>query len=349
MTTYFDLGGLRQRLCELTGSPNVRYVASRVAQAVLAVLGVYIVVFVIVTALPGDPVSAHLRNPEFAYTEAEIAELLAYYRLDRSLLEQLGISLGRFFHGDLGLSISSNRPVSAVLWGGIPSTLQLAGAAFVLAVIIAFVVALGAYYLPATAGGGLLRAFPSLFLSLPNFLIGLVVIDVFAFQLGTFVISDFRSLNSLIYPAVTLAIPASAPIAQVFITALDAARVEQYAIVAKSKGISRFALFVRHLLPNAALPTLTMSAIIVGDLLGGSIITEAIFGRTGVGTVIELAVVDQDVPVLQAAVTLAAVLFLFINLVVDLSYPVLDPRLRRQAATGDIRPRPKSRQESTAW
>jgi peptide/nickel transport system permease protein len=92
-----------------------------------------------------------------------------------------------------------------------------------------------------------------------------------------------------------------------------------------------------------------MSAIIVGDLLGGSIITEAIFGRTGVGTVIELAVVDQDVPVLQAAVTLAAVLFLFINLVVDLSYPVLDPRLRRQAATGDIRPRPKSRQESTAW
>jgi peptide/nickel transport system permease protein len=332
VTTALDRSGPRQRLGRLSAAPNLRYVASRLGQAVLAVLGVYVVVFVIVTALPGDPVSAHLRNPEFAYTEAEIQQLLAYYRLDRSVFEQLGVSLGRFLHGDLGLSISSNRPVSGVLWDGIPSTLQLAGAAFLIAVLIAFLIALGAYYLPATAGGGVLRAFPSLFLSLPNFLIGLVLIDVFAFQLGTFVISDFRSLNALIYPDVTLAIPASAPIAQVFISALDAARAEQYATVAIAKGIGRFALFGRHLLPNAALPTLTMSAIIVGDLLGGSIITESIFGRTGVGTVIELAVIDQDVPVLQAAVTLAAVLFLLINLAVDLVYPVLDPRLRRTPA-----------------
>ncbi|AKS33106.1 ABC transporter permease [Mycolicibacterium goodii] len=314
-------------------SPGARYVASRIGQAVLAVLGVYVLVFVIVTALPGDPVSAHLRNPEFAYTEAEIQELLGYYRLDRSVLEQLGVSLTRFLKGDLGLSISSNRPVTSVLWDGIPSTLQLAAAAFVFAVLIAFVIALGAYYLPAGTGG-LLRSFPSLFLSLPNFLIGLVIIDVFAFQLGTFAISDFRSINSLVYPAVTLAIPASAPIAQIFITALDTARAEQYATVAISKGISRFQLFARHLLPNAALPTLTMAAIVVGDLLGGSIITETIFGRTGVGTVIELAVVDQDVPVLQAAVVLAAVLFLLINLVVDLVYPVLDPRLRRATGKG---------------
>ena len=332
MTAQLDRPTLRRRLDTLPVSPNVAYVAARIGQAVLAILGVYVVVFVIVTALPGDPVSAHLRNPEFAYTEAEIQELLSYYRLDRSIVEQLGVSLARFVHGDLGLSISSNRPVSAVLWDGIPSTLQLAGAAFLFAVLIAFVIALGAFYLPRHAGGGLLRSFPSLFLSLPNFLIGLVVIQVFAFQLGAFAISDFRSPNALIYPAVTLAIPASAPIAQVFITALDGARAEQYATVAISKGITRWQLFTRHLLPNAALPTLTMTAIIVGDLLGGSIITESIFGRTGVGTVIELAVINQDVPVLQAAVTLAAVLFLLINLVVDLVYPVLDPRLRGTAA-----------------
>lgn len=340
MTTQLDRFDLRQRLGEVPAALDLRYVASRTGQALLAVLGVYVLIFVIVTALPGDPVSAHLRNPEFAYTEVEIQELLAYYRLDRSLLEQLGVSLGRFLQGDLGLSISSNRPVSAVLWDGIPSTLQLAGAALVIAVGIAFLIALGAYYLPANAGGDLLRSFPSLFLSLPNFLIGLVIINVFAFQLGTFVISDFRSLNSLVYPAVTLAIPASAPIAQVFITALDTARSEQYATVAISKGINRFTLFSRHLVPNAALPTLTMTAIIVGDLLGGAIITESIFGRTGLGTVIELAVIDQDVPVLQAAVVLAAVLFLAINLVVDLVYPVLDPRLRRSA---------KTRSEAAAW
>ena len=313
-------------------TPNSRYVLSRVGQAVVAVVGVYVVVFVIVTVLPGDPVSGHLRNPEFAYTEDEIQQLLAYYQLDRPVWEQLGIALARFVRGDLGLSISSNRPVSTVLGEAIPSTLQLAGAGFLFAVLLALLVALAAFYLPVRYGGGLARALPSLFLSVPNFLIGLVVINIFSFGLGLFLISDFRSVNSLIWPALTLAIPASAPIAQVFITALDGARSEQYSTVAISKGISRFRLFIGHLLPNAALPTLTMAAIIVGDLLGGSIITETVFGRPGVGTVIELAVINQDVPVLQAAVTLAAVLFLGINLIVDLSYPVLDPRLRRTPA-----------------
>ncbi|MFF2087342.1 ABC transporter permease [Nocardia sp. NPDC058176] len=308
------------------------YVLSRIGQAVLAAISVYVFVFVIVTVLPGDPVSNQLRNPEFNYSEAEIQQLLSYYNLDRSLWEQLGIALLRLVQGDLGLSISSNRPVTAVLWDGVPSTLQLAGTAFVFATILAFAIALAAFQLPSRFGGSVFRSFPSLFLSMPNFLIALVVIDVFSFQLGFFRINDYDSLNALIYPAITLAIPASAPIAQVLITALDTARAEQYATVAISKGISRFELIARHLLPNAALPTVTISAIIVGDLLAGSIITEAIFGRNGVGSIIELAVVNQDVPVLQAAVTLAAVLFLAINLAVDLVYPALDPRLRRKGA-----------------
>ncbi|WP_037157600.1 ABC transporter permease [Rhodococcoides fascians] len=310
-------------------SHTTRYALSRIGQALLTVFLVYIVVFVIVTLLPGDPVSGRLSNPEYGYTADEISEMLVYFKLDRPAWEQLWVALERLLHGDLGLSYASNLPVSTLLWSGVPSTLQLAGTAFVIAIVFAAAVAVGAFFLPTRFGGGILRAFPSLFLSLPNFLIGLVVINVFSFQLGLFVLSDFRSVDSLIYPAVTLAIPASAPIAQVFISALDTARSEQYATVAVSKGIGRFELLTRHLLPNAALPTLTITAIIVGDLLGGSIITEAIFGRNGVGSVVEKAVGEQDVPVLQAAVVLAAVLFLAINLVVDLVYPVLDPRLRR--------------------
>lgn len=305
-----------------------RYVLSRIGQAVVTVLLVYVVVFVIVTLLPGDPVSGRLSNPEYGYTEDEIAEMLVYFKLDRPAWEQLWVALERLAHGDLGLSYASNLPVSTLLWSGVPSTLQLAGTAFGFAVVFAFAIAVGGFLLPSRFGGGLLRAFPSLFLSVPNFLIGLVVINVFSFQLGLFVLSDFRSADALIYPAVTLAIPASAPIAQVLISALDSARAEQYATVAISKGIGRSGLLARHLLPNAALPTTTIAAIIVGDLLGGSIITEAIFGRTGVGSVVEKAVGEQDVPVLQAAVVLAAALFLAINLVVDLVYPVLDPRLR---------------------
>jgi peptide/nickel transport system permease protein len=310
-----------------------RYVLSRVGQAVLAALLVYVVVFVVVTVLPGDPVSARLRNPEFDYTQQQITQLLAYYRLDRPVPEQLAYALERVvLHGDWGLSLDAARPVTSVLAEGIPPTLWLAGSAFVLAVAFAFVISVGALFLPPRWGGGALHGFPSLFLSMPNFLIGLVVIDLFAFRLGWFTITNYDGLSALIYPAVTLAIPASAPIAQVFISALDTARAEQYATVVVSRGTGRARLLVRHLLPNAGLPTLTMAAIIVGDLLGGSVITEAVFGRIGLGTVIETAATSQDVPVLQAAVTMAAVLFLLINLIIDLSYPLLDPRLRRAAA-----------------
>lgn len=315
------------------GSGNARYVASRVGQAVLAAFLVYVIVFAVVTILPGDPVSARLRNPEFNYTQQQINELLEYYHLDRPVWEQLVYALERLlFHGDWGLSLDAARPVTSVLADGVPSTLQLAGSAFVLAVILAFAISIGAFFLPAKLGGGALRGFPSLFLSMPNFLIGLVIIDEFSFQLGWFPITDYDGLSALIYPAVTLAVPASAPISQVLISALDTTRAEKYSTVAVAKGIGKSKLLVRHLLPNAGLPVLTIAAIIVGDLLGGSVITEAVFGRTGLGTTIETAATTQDVPVLQAAVTLAAVLFLVINLIVDLIYPVLDPRLRRTAA-----------------
>ncbi|WP_261553617.1 ABC transporter permease [Frankia tisae] len=323
----------RPRSARLAGSYNARYVIARIGQAVLAVVLVYVLIFIIVTVLPGNPVSARLRSPELNYTEKQINDLLAYYRLDRPVWAQLGYALERLIlHGDWGLSLDAGRPVTSVIRGGIPSTLELAGASFVIAALLAFVISIGAFYLPAKLGGGVLRTFPSLFLSMPNFLIGLVIIDVFSFNLGWFKITTYDGLSALIYPAVTLAIPVSAPIAQIFISALDAARTEQYSTVAISKGIGRFTLLVRHLLPNAALPTLTITAIIVGDLLGGSMITEAVFGRPGLGTVIETAATDQDVPVLQAAVTLTAVLFLVINLIVDLIYPLLDPRLRRATA-----------------
>ncbi|MGW5381405.1 ABC transporter permease [Nocardia sp. NPDC003963] len=312
-------------------SHYTKYVLSRIGQAGVTIGLVYVLVFVIVTLLPGDPVSGRLSNPEYGYTEDEIREMLVYFELDRPAWEQLWVALERLAHGDLGLSYASNLPVSTLLWSGIPSTLRLAGTAFVFAVVLAFVIAVGAFFLPDRFGGGLLRAFPSLFLSVPSFFIGLVVVNVFSFQLGLFVLSDFRSADALIYPAITLAVPASAPIAQVLVTALDSARSEQYATVAISKGIGRFELFAKHLLPNAAVPTSTIAAIIVGDLLGGSIITEAIFGRAGVGTIVEKAVGEQDVPVLQAVVLLAAALFLVVNLMVDLCYPVLDPRLRPAA------------------
>ena len=321
------------RSSALLRSPTLRYALARIGQAILAAFLVYVVVFVIVTVLPGNPVEARLRSPELGYTEEEVQRLLAYYHLDQPVWTQLGFALQRIIlHGDWGISLEGGRSVWSVVWEGFPATLQLASAAFGIALVLAFLIALGATFLPTRWGGGLLRSFPSLFLSLPNFLIGLVLINVFSFGLNWFSIIDYNSSSALVYAALTLAIPVSSPIAQIFITALDEARSQPYATVAVSKGISRPRLFLSHLLPNAALPTLTITAVIVGDLLGGSMITEAVFGRTGIGTVIASAATTQDVPVLQAAVTLTAVIFLTVNLITDLVYPLLDPRLRRRTA-----------------
>lgn len=311
-----------------------RYILSRIGQSLLALFLVYLVIFVIVTVLPGNPVQARMADPNQGYTQEEIDALLSYYHLDRGVWEQLYYSLEALvLHGDWGISLETGQPVWTQVASGIPGTLSLAGAAFVIAVALAFAIALSAVYLPAHQGGNALRALPSFFLSAPNFILALLVIYYFSFVLGWFQITDYDSWRSLIYPAVTLAIPVSAPIAQVLISALDTARSEQYSTVALSKGASRFQLLTRHWLPNASLPTLTIAAVIVGELLGGSVITESIYGRTGVGTVIEAAATTQDVPVLQAVVTLAAGVFLAINLVVDLVYPSLDPRIGKAGTT----------------
>lgn len=319
-------------------NPYLRFSLERLAQAVVVLLLVYVLVFAILTVLPGDPVSNRLRNPENNYTEEEIARLLTYYGLDRSLWEQLGLALRRALSGDLGISLLSSTPVTTVLAEALPTTLVLGGIALVLSLLLGFVVAVGGVYLPPARGGNLLRSFPSLFLSLPNFLIGLFLIQFFAFQLGWFQIVRDEGLKSLLLPALTLAVPVSAPVAQIFLTGLDAARSQQFAVTALAKGLHPSEIFALHLLKPASLPTLTIIGLTVGDLIGGAVITESVFALNGIGNVIERSVVDQDIPVLQAVVVLAAVVYIVINLLVDLSYPLLDARLRLTRSAPGKRP-----------
>jgi peptide/nickel transport system permease protein len=309
----------------------LRVVVSKTAQALVTVVLVYIVVFVIVTVIPGDPITNRLRDPQNGYSAEQIRSLLAYYRLDRPVLEQLWYSLGRFAHGDLGLSLASTRPVSDIYAHAAGSTVTLSVLALAFALLLALVIAIGAQYLPPRYGGSLLRSLPSLFLSLPNFLIGLLIIELVAFRLGWFDITRYQGVRAAVPAAITLAIPVSSQITQVFITSLDSVRHEPYAILAEAKGLSAPYILIRHLLRPAALPTLTVIGVTAGEVIGGAVITETIFGRNGIGSVIEKAVINKDVPVLQGGVVLAAVVFLVINLIVDLSYPLLDPRLRRAA------------------
>jgi len=306
----------------------LRYAAKRLAQAVVVILLAYVFTFVVVSILPGDPITNVLRDPQNGFTESQIKEIIAAQGLDHPIPLQLWTSLSNFVNGDLGLSMRSNRPVTTLIAEVLPSTLLLATAAFAVALLLAVTIGYGTQFLPKRYGQGLLRGFPSLFLSVPNFVIGLVLIHVFGFQLGMFRVIDPNSFWTTFFAAVALGVPVSARIAEVLIANLDHESEQEYAAVARGRGLTQMRLFAKHLLKPSSLPVITVIALAIGELLGGSLITETVFGRTGIGSLVQRSVSTQDLPVLQAVVSLAAVVFVLVNLIVDLVYPLLDPRVK---------------------
>lgn len=305
-----------------------KYALKLVLQALVVILLAYVFTFVVISVLPGDPVTNTLRNPQNGFTEEEISRIVAYYGLDQPVYVQLWESLSRFVVGDFGVSLRSGLPVSRMIGDVLGSTIVLASSALAVALVLAFAIGFGTRYLPKRYGQDLLRAFPSLFLSVPNFVIGLLLINIFAFQLGVFRVIDSEGGWATFFAAVALGIPASARIAEVLVANLDHEAGQEYAAVARSRGLGQTRLFLRHLLKPSSLPLVTIIALAVGELLGGALITEQIFGRTGIGSLVQRSVTTQDLPVLQAIVTLAAVVFVVVNLAADLVYPLLDPRVR---------------------
>jgi peptide/nickel transport system permease protein len=321
------------------------YAIRRLAQAVVVILLAYVFTFVVVSILPGDPITNVLRNPQSGFTEDEIREIIAAQGLDRPVLVQLWSSLSSFLVGDLGLSMRSQRPVATLIGEVLPSTLILAFSGLAVALVLALVIAYGTRFVPKRFGQGVLRGFPSLFLSVPNFVLGLVLIHIFGFQLGFFRVIEPDSFWATVFAAITLGIPISAQIAEVLIANLDHEAGQEYAAVARSRGLGKMRLFAKHLLKPSSLPVVTVIALTIGELLGGSLITETVFGRTGIGSLVQRSVSTQDLPVLQAVVSLAAVVFVVVNLIADLTYPLLDPRVK---LLGAPERRPTSADESSA-
>jgi len=304
------------------------YAAKRLVQAVAVILLAYVLTFVVVSILPGDPITSVLRDPQNGFTEAEIQEIIAAQGLDKPIPVQLWTSLSHFLVGDLGLSMRSSRPVSTLIAEVLPSTLVLASTGLAVALLLSAALGYGTQFLPKRFGQGLLRGFPSLFLSVPNFVIGLVLIHIFGFQLGVFRVLEPNSLWATVFAGIALGVPVSAQIAEVLIANLDHESRQEYAAVARARGLGQLRLFVMHLLKPSSLPVVTVIVLTVGELLGGSLITETVFGRTGIGSLVQRSATTHDLPVLQAVVSLAAVVFVLANLLADLVYPLLDPRVK---------------------
>lgn len=312
---------------KLVRSLVTRRVVRRIAQAVIVLWAAFTAAFLLLQALPGDAVMVKFLNPELGLRAEQIAEIRRLYASDSPLFVTYTRTLGRFLTGDFGYSMQAGIPVRTVLATNLPPTLWLAGCGLVTALLLASAIALGVHLMPGR-GLRILDVLPSVFVSLPVFWLGIMLIQIVSFRLGLVPIINPGPWEALVLPTLTLAVPVSAPLAQVLGRNLDAVFAQPYAMVARAKGASHWRVLWTHALPNAMLPTVTIAGVLLGELLTGAVVTETVFGRSGLGSLTYEAVGQQDMAVLQAIVVIAATVFVLVNLVVDLLYPLLDPRLR---------------------
>jgi peptide/nickel transport system permease protein len=304
-------------------------VARRLAQAVGVLWAAYTLSFLILDLLPGDPVSAMAGagSDSAEIDPAQPARLRHEYGFDKPILAQYADQLGRAVRGDFGDSVATGHPVRSMLAEALPQTLQLAAAGLLLAVLLGGGLALLATYTRMRWLRQLLLALPPLGVSVPTFWVGLVLVEVFSFRQHWFPAFGNDGPRGLVLPAVTLAVPTGALVAQVLAKSLLTALDEPYIETARAKGAGRPRIHLRHALRTASLPALTVIGLLVGQLMANSVVVETVFSRNGLGRVTQSAVTVQDIPVVQGVVVFGAAVFVLVNLAVDLVYPLLDPRI----------------------
>ena len=307
-----------------------RYLLTRVGQALVVLWAAYTATFLILNLLPSNPVALRLSGANVQIqdlTPAQLAQIEAQYGLNKPVIEQYFSMLWNALHLNFGQSTSLSLPVSTVLAQRLPTTATLAAFAVVFMLILGFGVAYLAAWVQWRPAKIVLSRVPAIGVSVPSFWVGLLLIQVFSFDLGWFPSTGSNGLSSYVLPAVSMALPAGAVLAQVLTSSFEKVLREPYIATAKAKGLSRATIQFRHALRNAALPTLTLLGLLIATAVTGAVIAETVFSISGVGRLAQQAVLSQDVPVVQAIVLVAAVLFVTVNLIVDLLYPLLDPRI----------------------
>ncbi|MGW2663146.1 ABC transporter permease [Nocardia tengchongensis] len=311
-----------------------RYVIGRVLQAVGVLWAAFTLSFVGLYLLPGDPVDmATNAATGTAVDAAAAAEMRARYGLDQPLWTQYWTALSHAVRGDLGHSISTGQTVSGALGGALPSTLVLAGIGLLLAVAVGAALAVAAAYTARPRLRGLLTSLPAIGASMPGFWVGLLLLQLFSFRLKLVPAFGGSGFSGTVLPAVTLAIPVAAVIAQVLYASLVSTWRQPFVEVAFAKGASRWWVQLRHVLRPAAAPALTVAGLWTGTVLAGAVVTETVFSRPGIGRLAQESVLHEDIPVVQGIVVFAALVFVTVNLLVDLAYPLLDPRVVQRNST----------------
>lgn len=302
-----------------------KFILKRVLGAIPILIGVSIVVFVLLNIVPGDPVALMLND----HVQPDIVERI---RAEMHLDDPAYIRYGRFIwdalHGDFGVSYKMNRPVSSLLLNAFPNTLMLALSAAVFSWLIGIPAGVISVVKKQKLPDYFSMGFALLGVSMPVFWSGLIMQYIFAMKLGWLPVAGFDGPSYLILPAVVLGWSSAGMIARLTRSSLLEVMGNDYIRTARAKGLTEVAVLFSHALKNAFLPVVTVMAIQVSGLLSGSIITESIFSIPGIGRIAVDAIQSRDMPLMQGAVMLAVFLVTLGNLVADMLYSLLDPRIK---------------------
>jgi peptide/nickel transport system permease protein len=295
-----------------------------------------VLIFVVLRLIPGDPTVLKLGGSGEEVDPRALAALRHELGLDRSLAYQYVHWIDGILHGDFGLSYFSQYPVTTLITERAPATLELTVTALLIGLLIAVPPAVVGAIWGNRVFDSLLSGFIALGMATPSFVSGILLIVFFGVKLDLLPTQGYvslandpvASLKTVLLPAITLAIAIAAPLMLILRSSLNDVASAPYIRTARAKGLLKGKVVLRHLLPNATIPALTMVGVIIGSLLGGTVIVEYVFARPGFGSLMVDAVYQRDYEVLQALVLLAAAAFIVSSFVVDILYGVLDPRLR---------------------
>ena len=304
----------------------LNYISQRLLQAIPVLIGISLLTFAMLHLVPGDPVLIFAGDKPI--TEERAAQIRHQLGLDRPLWVQYWDYASHALRGDLGVGLRSQRPVRDSILEVLPSTLQLTFAALLVAAVVGITLGI----IAAVGHGGWLdtiaMSFAMLGVSVPVFYSALLLILLFSFQLGWFPATGQGGIERLVLPAAALGLASAAALARLVRSSMLEVLNQEYIVTARAKGLADRAVIMRHALKNALIPTVTMLGLQLGALLGGAVVTETIFSRPGLGRLAVDAIAGRDFPLIQGTVLFAAVTYVLVNLIVDLLYAMLDPRIR---------------------
>ena len=308
-----------------------KQILARIGQIVLVLLGISFITFALVMLAPGDVVRQMIAgNEDIIVSQAEIDALRAELGLDKPFFFQYLDWLGRALQGNLGFSYMVKKPVVEALWEGLPGTVLLSLASLFMMMVVSIPAGIYSAVKRGSVVDNIVRAFTFMGVSMPGFWVGLMLLWIFGLKLDLLpIVGGEIGLETLIMPSLTLAIAMASKYTRQVRTAILEELHQDYVVGARARGMTESHILWKEVLPNAMLPLITLLGLSLGNLLGGAAVIEMVFQWPGLGRLAIEAITYRDFQLVQGVVVWIALMYMVINLVVDMSYNHLDPRLRK--------------------